>query len=427
LSGETDRNEDGQVLMSLDGSLHGTGGNDYIAQLSGSSSSNNDSNTSGHFELTLDLGAGNHTIDLGAYMTRENDSDETTTAYFDNVSVVAAGHPFVSGSYNYTATDGHTNDDAHVIIVAQNGNTITGTDANEILVADGHHVEVNAAVHSGSTFNADDDQGFSFDYTAGTPGVSITQIQIDVSGIGRFDQDGSNSRDFDLGSNSDVTPASVTSGDTTVLTLNFNAGDFNVGDQLRFGIDTDDGAHSLENGGDFGDQGVPFKITLSDGTILHGVYQSDGNASQATVTTDFGSMLLGEGGDDYLVGSNGNDTLVGGLGTDILQGGAGADHFLYNTASEGLDHILDFNDSEGDTIDILASAFGGGLTAGTDASGIFNSSANANFTSSAERFHFDTTSHTLYYDADGSGGTASVALATFDNDATVQAHNVHLV
>jgi Ca2+-binding RTX toxin-like protein len=158
------------------------------------------------------------------------------------------------------------------------------------------------------------------------------------------------------------------------------------------------------------------------------------------VTTATIKTVLGEDGNDTLGGLNGQaDTLAGGRGNDLLTGsggadtlwgGSGADRFHYTLPTDGTDHIADFNAAEGDIVEILAGAFGGGLVAGTDATtggGIFGTSGDANFSSPTERFHYDTANHTLYYDSDGSGGAASQALATFDNNATIQAQNIHMV
>ena len=116
-----------------------------------------------------------------------------------------------------------------------------------------------------------------------------------------------------------------------------------------------------------------------------------------------------------------------------MQGDTGADHFRYNATSEGgtiinqlgADHILDFNMAEGDSIDVLAAAFG---VAGPDATGIFGSSADNTFGLPTERFHFNTATHTLLYDSNGStaGGT-QVSLAVLENGGTVDASHIHIV
>ncbi|MFJ3484682.1 immunoglobulin-like domain-containing protein [Pseudomonas sp. NPDC090202] len=77
--------------------------------------------------------------------------------------------------------------------------------------------------------------------------------------------------------------------------------------------------------------------------------------SNNTGLADGNDTLLGGNGDDILFGQGGNDTLVGGKGNDILIGGAGADTFVWklgDTNSGGFDVIKDFNQSQGDRIDL---------------------------------------------------------------------------
>lgn len=62
--------------------------------------------------------------------------------------------------------------------------------------------------------------------------------------------------------------------------------------------------------------------------------------------------LLGNQGDDTLVGGDDNDRLNGNQGNDTSKGGQGADVFVL---SKDFDLIEDFNASEGDTIEVLAS------------------------------------------------------------------------
>ena len=83
-----------------------------------------------------------------------------------------------------------------------------------------------------------------------------------------------------------------------------------------------------------------------------------------------------------------------------------------------------FSISEGDSIDILASGFAG-VTVGQEATQV-TSGAGAAFTNTNERFHFDTNSHTLYYDSNGSasGGTTAV-LAVLDNAVNITNAQLH--
>ncbi len=87
--------------------------------------------------------------------------------------------------------------------------------------------------------------------------------------------------------------------------------------------------------------------------------QLDGSADGDYITGNTADNLVyGLAGNDVLVGNEGNDTLVGGAGDDVLTGGAGADVFKWSLADQGtsntpaVDHITQFNLSDGDSINI---------------------------------------------------------------------------
>lgn len=69
-------------------------------------------------------------------------------------------------------------------------------------------------------------------------------------------------------------------------------------------------------------------------------------------------QIFGRGGNDVLFGDAGNDVIFGGEGADRMTGGAGADTFVWlNTAEFSVpaslaDHIVDFNQGEGDRINL---------------------------------------------------------------------------
>ncbi|WP_342650023.1 immunoglobulin-like domain-containing protein [Pseudomonas sp. REB1044] len=62
--------------------------------------------------------------------------------------------------------------------------------------------------------------------------------------------------------------------------------------------------------------------------------------------------LIGGEGNDLLIGGAGNDILIGGKGDDILIGGSGADTFVWKAGDFGNDVIKDFNQQEGDRLDL---------------------------------------------------------------------------
>jgi Ca2+-binding RTX toxin-like protein len=120
--------------------------------------------------------------------------------------------------------------------------------------------------------------------------------------------------------------------------------------------------------------------------------------------------LVGLGGDDILLGGIGNDTLSGGSGSDTLRGGVGADYF-YFYQNIGVDTIVDFSVAY-DTIGVSRNSFRNvGLTAGAaitaDQFRIGASAADA-----SDRFIYNSSTGGLFFDADGTGGTAQVQLAT---------------
>jgi large repetitive protein len=169
---------------------------------------------------------------------------------------------------------------------------------------------------------------------------------------------------------------------------------------------------------------IAFEITFGSasapGTTLDGGDGDDSLVGDSGGDHLLGGMgadwLYGRAGDDMLDGGAGVDRLVGGRGADQLTGGSGADAFWLDAPADGTDIFSDFNAAEGDKVVLSAAGFG--LSAGADLSELFGSSADAAFNHAAgEKLHFDTSTHTLWYDGDGSAGAAAIALARLANGA----------
>lgn len=142
----------------------------------------------------------------------------------------------------------------------------------------------------------------------------------------------------------------------------------------------------------------------------------------------FDDSLVGGAGNDTLVGGDGKDTLVGGAGTDSLVGGAGADNFVFNSPSEGFDWIPGFSSSQGDVINVSATGFAGGLTAGPLGAAQFRSGAGINSAATAaQRFIYNTANGALWFDVDGVGGAASVRIANLLGIPTFTASNIVVI
>jgi Ca2+-binding RTX toxin-like protein len=115
--------------------------------------------------------------------------------------------------------------------------------------------------------------------------------------------------------------------------------------------------------------------------------------------------LSGGLGDDYLNGDQGNDVLAGGRGVDVLRGGEGVDRFVFSSPGDAADTVVDFAVGE-DVIAITAAAFGIDPLNFDLVQG--DAAANA-----GETFFYDGATGILGFDADGTGGAASLTLATF--------------
>lgn len=124
-------------------------------------------------------------------------------------------------------------------------------------------------------------------------------------------------------------------------------------------------------------------------------------------------VLVGGKGDDTLLGGSGNDVLRGGLGRDILTGGTGKDAFVFDTVPEN-DRVTDFDSAAGDTIRLSRAVFAGFAATGTLSADAFVSGGGVRAARDADdRLAYDTATGVLWYDADGAGGRAAVAIARF--------------
>ncbi|EEF78797.1 retention module-containing protein [Methylophaga thiooxydans] len=265
------------------------------------------------------------------------------------------------GSFSYTNTAGTRSDDGNVSVERQSGDTIQGDYLDEILIGgsdaetlnggagndiliggDGSTASivprtVNAFVSGGATNGSNNNQ-YSFAFVAGA-GLYITEIRIDVSGIGTFNQSGGGSKAFTIGSSTDINLAditTVTSGDTTELVITFDPNAFIEGETLYFGIDANDGDEDLDHGGDFGDENVPFSVSFNDGVTINSNYV-DGPGSGTNGDTSQGTAQITANtvSDDVLNGGAGDDILQGGGGNDLLSGGNGDDIFMWRAGDDG--------------------------------------------------------------------------------------------
>jgi Ca2+-binding RTX toxin-like protein len=156
---------------------------------------------------------------------------------------------------------------------------------------------------------------------------------------------------------------------------------------------------------------------------VENIWGSDFNDTLAGADT--AGQVYGFAGDDVLIGNGGDDVFYGGLGRDTVTGGSGAEDFFFlrwdGSAYEGGDTFTDFQ-SGVDRITVSRFWFGFGSIAGPAAA---LTTANAAFvttgaaTDGRPTFLWNSGSRELWFDPDGTGGTAPVLLATLQQGAAI--------
>lgn len=132
--------------------------------------------------------------------------------------------------------------------------------------------------------------------------------------------------------------------------------------------------------------------------------------------------LLGGAGNDRLYGDAGNDTLIGGAGKDVLTGGSGRDRFVFTGADDGRDTVRDFR-SGTDKLAIDHDGYDGMTT------GAFRlvMSHTPVATTGLQTLLFDTDSHQLLVDADGTGSGQAVLVTILDGVSTLKVSDILIV
>jgi Ca2+-binding RTX toxin-like protein len=153
-----------------------------------------------------------------------------------------------------------------------------------------------------------------------------------------------------------------------------------------------------------------------------------GNALDNRITGNAaGNRLEGGAGNDTLVGGGGNDLLIGGPGRDELRPGDGADRLRYAAPSEGLDIVVGFDPAQ-DLLLVSAAGFGGGLVANVPlAPAQFRNQPSNAATGPTPQFVYNTLTGVLFWDADGQGGAAGIAIARFLGTPALTAADVVVV
>src|SRR6185503_15967514 len=146
--------------------------------------------------------------------------------------------------------------------------------------------------------------------------------------------------------------------------------------------------------------------------------------------SNFNDQLTGNAAAQNLTGQGGNDTITGGAGIDTLWGGAGNDVFVFNgMGTANADRISDWASGQ-DKVYLTQEAFTAVGAAGDFSAGDARFWAAAGATSghdANDRVVYNTSTGSLYYDADGSGSGAAQLIATIQSGAAVAATDISVI
>ncbi len=141
--------------------------------------------------------------------------------------------------------------------------------------------------------------------------------------------------------------------------------------------------------------------------------------------------LIGTGGADQLAGEAGNDKIYGKLGNDTLTGGSGQDIFVFDTKphkTKNVDKLADFSVAD-DTIYLENKYFkvGSGTISKPQkmASKHFYKGTKAH--DGDDRIIYDSKKGVIYYDADGTGASAQVKIATIEKKLKLAAGDFYVI
>jgi Ca2+-binding RTX toxin-like protein len=166
------------------------------------------------------------------------------------------------------------------------------------------------------------------------------------------------------------------------------------------------------------------KDTVSGSLIGAGTQVFLGAGNDIATMGSNNDTVFGEAGIDTISGGAGLDNIMGGAGADILTGGLGADKFFYVNTADGTDVISDF--AVDDFFAFKGTVFGA-LPAGALAATRFWSNTTGVAHDADDRFIFNTTDDTLWYDSNGSAAGGAFKMADMNIAFNLTAADVLIV
>jgi serralysin len=180
-----------------------------------------------------------------------------------------------------------------------------------------------------------------------------------------------------------------------------------------------------------GDTGIE-KVVIGTGTatnaITTGTTALNINASASTKAL----TIVGNAGANTIIGTSYADIIYGDGGKDVIIGGGGGDTFVFNFAPNSATNVETITDfiSGSDIIQLSKAVFNKLVDLAGATLNLNEFYASATATSghdTTDRVVYNTANGNMYYDADGSGSSASVLIATLGVHPKVAYTDIHIV
>jgi VCBS repeat-containing protein len=409
LTGGANRNGTGNSLANV---MTGNSGNNLLRGLDG-----NDTLNGLAGQDTLEGGTGNDILDGGEGIDQVRES-ANVNFFLTNTSLTGNGTDSLSNIETASLTGGSSNNNLNASAFTLGSVTLNGGAGNDTLTG-GSANDVLTGGTGNDTINGSD----GLDRLVESANVNFTLTNTSLTGNGTDSLSNIETASLTGGSsNNNLNASAFTLGS---VTLNGGAGNDTLTGSSANDVLTGGTGNDTINGSDGLDRLVEsgnVNFTLTNTSLMGNGTDSLSNIETASLTGGssnnnlnasaftLGSVTLdGGAGNDKLLGGTGNDILVGRAGNDTLTGGSGQDFFTFSSPNDKLDSITDFNSTD-DTIRVDDVVFGGGLVVGTLLESQFVLGTAAADTS--DRFIYNQGTGALFFDADGTGTSAQIQIAT---------------
>ena len=369
----------------------------------------------------------------GLALSALNFSDSITTSGVGNMFIsvgsdqVTVNNQFVAGngvefvSFGGASFGGYSLGTGSYAISTDDSSPQDGTSGNDVIIGDAQGDAINGAGGNDLLFGNDQVDtltgGTGSDLLAGGAGSDVYEFGLSDGVDTVVDSAGTDAIQIQAGGSA-LSSLNFLNDGSNNLVISYNGQQVTVSGHYSGGAVE---SITFTGGGTYAGHSLgtnSYALSTDNLTPLDG---GGGNTQDVIASTNGTQTLNGGNGNDLLFGNGGGDTINGEQGSDLIAGGAGNDiltggttggsndTFVFNTALDAdnnVDQIQDFQAGGEDAIALSSVIFTGIGTSGTLNSanfysgGVGTAAADVGNAGTA-KIVYDTSTGSLYYDADG--------------------------